>query len=129
MKKILILFFSMLYLVVTTGFSINMHFCGDHLVDLTINSSTREETCCGKKEIKKGCCTEKSTTIKITDKHLIKDNFKINTKKIYLTKQNFILNLQKSIFQFDKKTAIIQNYSPPPPPKIPIYLKIEVLTI
>ena len=60
MKKILILFFSILYLVVTTGFSINMHFCGDNLIELSINSSTKEENCCGKKEIKKGCCTDKN---------------------------------------------------------------------
>ena len=129
MKKILILFFSILYIVVTTGFSINMHFCGDNLIELSINSSTKEENCCGKKEIKKGCCTDKNTTIKVADKHLIKHKSKLISKKVDTSKQNFCFAQITVPLHFDKKTERKENYSPPPPPKTPIYLKIEVLTI
>jgi hypothetical protein len=48
MQKFLVIFFSMLYLTVTSGITMNLHYCGGKLKTVSFFSSN-EKGCCGSK--------------------------------------------------------------------------------
>jgi hypothetical protein len=65
MKKSVIILLTICYFIVTTGFAINIHYCGGKLKEISLTQS--EECCCGSKKKAKGCCDEKTIVCKIKD--------------------------------------------------------------
>jgi hypothetical protein len=66
MKRIAIIFFTLFYLLPAVGFSINVHWCGGKVASVAIEVIGNGKCACGK-EMKKGCCKDIKTIVKLTD--------------------------------------------------------------
>jgi len=68
MKKTGIILLSVFYFLVTSGFTMNLHYCAGKLKGVSLLQSDKDN-CCGNKKKSKGCCNEKSLVYKIKDNH------------------------------------------------------------
>ncbi len=66
MKRIVVIFLTLFYLLPAVGFSINVHWCGGKVSSVAIEIIGNEKCDCGK-EMKKGCCKDIKTIVKLTD--------------------------------------------------------------
>ena len=66
MKRIAVIFFALFYLLPAVGFSINVHWCGGKVSSVAIEVIGNGKCACGK-EMKKGCCKDIKTIVKLTD--------------------------------------------------------------
>lgn len=69
MKKGIVILLSILYLAVSTGFTVNFHYCMGDLANVEWGT-THDDTCakCGMKDTK-GCCETKYQVVKVQDEH------------------------------------------------------------
>lgn len=77
MKKLLLTIFAFIYLVMSTGLTVNYHYCMEKLVSSSLFSV--EETICSfcgmHKEDTKGCCKDEHRQIKLKDMQQLTDSF------------------------------------------------------
>ena len=64
LKKHISLFLAILILVSNVGFALNVHYCGDNIASISLNTTVpeiqKEKCCCIEKAIKKeSCCKDK----------------------------------------------------------------------
>ncbi len=77
-KKLSILFIAFLYLFVSSGVYISMHYCGGKLKSFSFASNSSEDgCCCGTKAKNKNCCKEKALYLMVKDIHKSVDLLKI----------------------------------------------------
>ena len=128
MKKSLIILFASFYLILASGLSISLHYCGGKLKEISFFGAGNENGCCGSKKKSKGCCHDKSTFIKVKDNHFAGNNVKVFNSTVKLIPApvfNQLFQIQNSDIYY---TAL--NYYPPPVLyDNPIYLKHRVLII
>lgn len=128
MKKSLIILFASVYLVLASGLSISLHYCGGKLKEISLFSSGNEDGCCGTKKKSKGCCNEKSAFIKVKDNHFGGNNVKVFNspiKSIPAPVFNQLFQVQNA----DIPYTALNYHSPPVLYDNPIYLKHRVLII
>ena len=111
MKRSLIILFSFFYFVSSSGVFINLHYCRGKLKSVGIFRFS-EANCCGKKMKSKGCCSDKSSLIKTTDKQA-------SVAKIILAKQtnsSLVSNCEYVQIYISpiRKLAPIVRIKPPP---------------
>lgn len=82
MKRIFLLFLVFVYMLPTIGFSVTTHYCGGKLSTISLFSFGVDCCKCGKKSMKKNCCTNKVTRVKLKDNQSI-------IKKISFSRVNF----------------------------------------
>ncbi len=93
MKKALSILLAFVFLISSSGFSINRHYCGNKLKSTDILLVHNDDTsCCGKKEMPKGCCKNETQVIKI------KENFTPN-QTVILPSTDFIMIFVIAFFQ------------------------------
>jgi hypothetical protein len=121
MKKIAIILFVFLYLLPAIGFSIDVHFCGNKIQTVNVETINRNLCSCGSK-MPKGCCRDIHTVIKLTDNQ----NPSSSTDVIF---NNFAKQLANSAFLHlgvisdGFSIFIFPNYHAPPEiNKPPVYL-------
>lgn len=68
-KRISAVTILLLYLTSYVGFAVNMHFCGQQLSSVSINSAPQK--CCAKLAKPMKCCNDKHVTVKVTDKYKV----------------------------------------------------------
>ncbi|MFD0766690.1 hypothetical protein ACFQZI_17645 [Mucilaginibacter lutimaris] len=68
MKKAGILFLVLMYVVTSTGFALNLHYCGNHVADIKINAPAKS---CVKPmaKSKMKCCKDTKLDVKVKDSH------------------------------------------------------------
>lgn len=128
MKRTLAIFLLLIFLFASMGMAFTLHYCGGKLSSINFFSLDNHPCKCGKKAMKKDCCKDKTTFLKMKD-DLVKSNitaFKISISKLIIT-------LPKS-FEFvpaaQTQLVILTLYHPPPiKPKAPIYLLDRVFLI
>lgn len=111
MKKIIAGILSIIYLTVTSGFAINIHYCMGHVssVDYTYNNNKKCGNC--GMENKKGCCHSEFKIIKLADdQQLAKANISITQFSVEIN--SIVVNLLQGK-QGSEKIATIDYYSPP----------------
>ncbi len=128
MKKIILLLFLPIYLILNLGISIKLHYCGNaiHSIDF---SSVASSTCCGEDK-KPSCCKDKiahlnsETTQDTTPlvKFLFPDYAKFN-----LAFQDFSFQSNRESKQTD--THCTNCLSKKFPLKVPLYLNNRVLLL
>jgi len=75
MKKSLTLFLAVFYLVLVSGITLQLHYCGGKISSAKITFFDHRITCCcGKKAMKKGCCKHQSIAFKIQGDQKISAN-------------------------------------------------------
>jgi hypothetical protein len=128
MKKSIILFLTFFYLITASGVNISLHYCGGKLKSISFFNHNNENSCCGKM-MKKGCCKEKTITIKTNDNHnRISD---LTVPDITHT-QLLDIALPQATINFSNfySSEIIPHYDGPPDIFYdPIFLRYRVLII
>lgn len=127
MKRVLIIFLAAFYLIIASGLTLSLHYCGGKLKAVSLFSN-KEEGCCGNKKKSKGCCKDKTTVIKVKDNHQSSQIAKINptgTKFINVVNTQLLFN-----FLQPNEVHVASNYHAPPVLyDNPLYLKHRVLII
>lgn len=129
MKKYILILFSVFYLVIISGVNLNLHYCGGKIISVSLFHSKNDIGCCGKKMTKKGCCQDKTTFIKVKEKHLSNADIKFEiNKNLASTSIDYYTVFYLTINKND--IELINDYNPPPPNyKTPIFIKNRVLII
>lgn len=128
-KSLSIILMSILYLFVSAGVSISLHYCGGKFKRISLSLyNTQEDCCCGGKKKSKKCCQEKTSFIKVKDIH--KSTALTDTPDTSVKKVEFNLNLsnwQLPLFS----TGDVSVFHKPPPLsyKSPLYLTHRVLLL
>ncbi len=112
MKKIYIGILAVLYLAVSSGVALELHYCmGDKAgVDFYGSSS---DTCgkCGMSEKDSGCCHDDFKFYKISDSHkIVTNDINLAASELALVNNHFVYN-----WQTPENSALIStnNHSPP----------------
>ncbi len=71
MKKCFLSILTFLYMMTSSGFAMEVHYCMGEKVKTEFFSNKEDEKCgrCGMKEKKGGCCTDELKFYKISDSH------------------------------------------------------------
>jgi hypothetical protein len=128
-RTIPILLLTFFYFTVACGLSVNFHYCGSKLKDISFFSIQGKETgCCGSKKKSKGCCKDKYSILKIEDDHRTSADFKLASNTpihLFVT-----FPLTNTLLSSSYGELICPNYHAPPfLNKPPIYLNHRVLII
>jgi len=81
MKKITALLLMISYLIPVIGLSVKQHYCGGELTSISILFSDSHSCSCVKKPMKKDCCKNKTTILKLTDTQNFTKKVAINFSK------------------------------------------------
>ena len=128
MKKTFIILLASFYLIVISGLTVSLHYCGGKLKEISLFSSGNEDGCCGNKKKSKGCCKDKTTLIKVDDDHQSSHLLKVPIPSFKITIEQ--LPVYEYNFSSTHVIAIILNYHAPPVIyDNPLYLKHRVLLI
>lgn len=107
------MFITKVYLITALGFTLNLHFCGNVLAAVKLNSPAKT---CEQPSAAKKCCKEKQIDIKVKDAHqaespsLMMKLFGFEISKIPFG--DFVLSAQQALLNK-------LNATPPPPPPPP----------
>lgn len=127
MKKTIIIFLSVFYLILASGFTLNLHYCGGKLKDVSLFSNN-EDGCCGSKKKSKGCCKNETTVVKVKDSHNSSNVAKLNSPNITLA-HIIPSQLLFKLLHIDEAYVSSNYHDPPVLYDNPLYLKHRVLII
>ncbi len=128
MKKYLFIILSFIYLIVTSGFTLNYHYCGGKLKKVSFVSNN-EKGCCGNKMKSKGCCKDKHSFFKVKDNHKLGNSVNLSTNNFKIIDEALITT---EVFKVSNQSFILQIlncYSPPVVVGKPLYIKNKVILI
>ena len=119
----------MVYFVVSSGFTINRHYCGGKLKTVSLFNQT-EKGCCGSKKASKGCCHDSKSFIKVKDVHK-SNNSVLISKQLKIADFNYLGYSLLSVIYSSGKTDIISEKVPDPPIlyKPQIFIELHSLLI
>ena len=111
MKKLLVAILAIIYLGVSSGIAMNIHYCMGKLSSVDLIHNNEKCAKCGMKTGKNSCCNEKFKIVKLTDSH------KIISNEINIFTPVGIIDNSKNVFNDDFHNAQIvslyNNHSPP----------------
>jgi hypothetical protein len=121
-RKIASTIMALIVLFSTMSFSLDMHFCGDHLVDFSLFESvdtcmmkaetTKSSSECALMDMEMDCCTDVEVVLQG------QDDLKISFDQITFDQQVFVASFVYSyinLFEgFDENIVPFKEYSPPP---------------
>ncbi len=72
MRRLLNMAFTVVYLALTVGLTVIVHFCGTDLASVRLAplTSSRTSCCCGDDEQERPCCNTQKLTVQLSDEHL-----------------------------------------------------------
>jgi hypothetical protein len=126
MKKFLTAILAIIYLVVSSGFTLNTHYCMGKIASVDL---FQHDKCgkCGMKQSTGGCCKDEVKVVKLQDSH------KLISNEINIYSPVAVIDNSKSIFDtklFSKEIkAGYNNHSPPISPGISLNILYGVFRI
>ncbi len=116
--KVVSIFMAFVVLFSTMSFTVDMHYCGDSLVDVAVFSKTKncgmqmeDFSFCKIPIVKKDCCKEKQLI------HQSEDTFQPNFRKITFSQQLFIVSYvytYTNLFEgLQERVVPFKYYAPP----------------
>ncbi|GAB3923668.1 HYC_CC_PP family protein [Mucilaginibacter myungsuensis] len=117
-KRISVLAILLLYFGTSTGFALNLHYCGKMLASVKINAPSKK---CG--PVKMKCCHDKSVEVKVKDAHKASAESSKNADPV-------VFDLPKFLYQ--NFIAPLKTFDQPAQPKrgppdalcaVPVYIK------
>ena len=120
MKRVFQISFAIIYLFLTTGFTITLHYCGGMISDVSVVRTYGDQDPCGCDDsCGNSCCQDEVHTIKIADSHKFETKFNQNSFEL------IIAVLDSGIFlTHDFNVNFISNnifYNDSSPPDLYIY--------
>ena len=79
MKKVAAIFLTILYLIPSIGFSMDLHFCGSNVTEVSIQKSLGKDCVCGKRSSSK-CCKEIHVEVKLDASQKVSSSLVISKK-------------------------------------------------
>jgi hypothetical protein len=125
LKRIPAVSLLVIYLITSTGFALNLHYCGKTVSRISINKTT---SCCAKSEKPMKCCHDQTVDIRLSGNYVQAE--KVNAGKTF----ELTLFLEPG-FRFNQpaaKTApcdILFAHGPPLITAVPIFLKNRIFRI
>jgi len=119
LKRFFLLILTVLYLFTTSGFALNLHYCGKLLTGFEINAPAK--SCVKIAKLK--CCKDKQIKVKVKDAHQVSDfAFQAKNKIVSLPRQAAYIELASPVKHIH--TACF-NKAPPGPltPDIPAFIQ------
>lgn len=111
MKKIAIAILAFLYLAVSSGVAMEIHYCMGKKAGMDLYSSSKDKCHkCGMKE-KKGCCSDENKFYKLSDSHKNVFNYLNFEIPVAVVTNNY--PLADFFFSDRKAEEKINNHSPP----------------
>lgn len=119
------------YLIGSTGYQINQHFCGGKLVRVEVLHGQKTKDCSGKVPVKKRkCCKDVKVTVKTDDGKKDVSSFQAPTLTVYWLPELFEYPTPPLNFN---RVALLGSHWPKGPPlertKSPIYLTTRHILI
>ena len=130
MKRIIIILQLFFYLIPAIGVSVSTHYCGGKLTMVSLNYSDGHDCSCGSKEMKKDCCKDERTYIKLKNEQQKTQQVTVNPFKNFGKPIPVCNTIQAYIQPF--LTSRFSNYYLPPPEQKsgqPIYLLHQVFRV
>jgi hypothetical protein len=116
LKKSGIILVVLLYLITATGFALNLHFCGNLVESVKINSPTKK---CG---MDSKCCKNTHLDVKVKDAHQPTD--------ASFTGKNLVLSVPALVYPVYQGNSIasqavhfLPDRGPPPINAVPVFIK------
>ncbi|MFN0202066.1 MAG: HYC_CC_PP family protein [Bacteroidia bacterium] len=125
MRKYLVILFACFYLVFASGLNLHAHFCGKKQTSFSLFSG--KGSCCCKKMAKDDCCEDEITTLKISDSHQQAANLEL--VEIHAALPILLPNRDISLLFAENCAVSSFYYRPPPPDKLPLFIKNCLFTI
>lgn len=109
---------SLMVLVSTVSFTVDSHYCGDHLVDMSLFSKAEgcgmemtKEPAAEQIITKKSCCRNEVSFVEglPTEQQPIQ---KVKIAQVYFTTA-FVISYQNLLFESEKDVIVFQDLSPP----------------
>ena len=125
MKRFLIILFASFYLLLTAGFTINIHYCLGEVESITPFIQA-DVCCCGTDEMPMDCCGDKQMVFQFSpDDQLIKSEHSVFKAPLLETIE---IASVRSLENEGHQKVIYKFYKSPPPEKVPIWLKYSNFT-
>lgn len=113
MKRILIIFFVLLYVASVSGVSLNRHFCCGRLESVTMAILGKHDCGCDNKKDAENCCKDQKRHHKVKAEH--KNNGKIPVANTLLQfTPLFVINENKINYNFIPDFRVLNYHAPPP---------------
>jgi hypothetical protein len=116
----------LVYLTVTTGFSMATHFCNNKVVEVAFNKA--EKPNCGETQKQRNCCEDKHITVKVSDnQEVISSNINLQAKSLML----FLARYHQLVAPeyLTTQTNLVSYHSPPIRQGIPLTIVYSVFRI
>lgn len=126
MKRSISICLMLLYVMLSTGVALNIHYCAGKISSITINYKSDPNCGCGG-ESKSNCCKDKQAYVKVKDSHQYPADVKVKP----IISANFLLsNVLDKSENTDIAEVITQaTHSPPKYLKKELHLFIRVLLV
>src|SRR5262245_12384510 len=85
-----IILFTLFYLLVSTGFSVNAHRYGKRIRFVPVDSQHEQKSPCGKK-MRPGCCKDIHAYLKINDNQKMSSQVTLPSNNFFMTSSAFTL--------------------------------------
>lgn len=102
MKKIIIAILAFIYLGVSTGIAMNVHYCMDKISSVDLTQGKDKCGKCGMKKGNNGCCRDEFKIVKLSDAH------KLISNEINLLLPVAVLNNDYNLFKADLKISKVK---------------------
>lgn len=134
MQRIIVIFLSLLYFAVSSGFTVQVHYCMGRQVSTSVIPETGDEhNCmhCGMKKKKggNGCCNDEQKIVKSTVDEAMAKQIQLATPLFILLPGNLIYATAVTPALLADAGCQFQANAPPDPPACPVYLSIRNLRI
>lgn len=121
LKKATSILLIFIFLLSSSGFSINTHYCKGKIKSINIVFSGNCKSCCGKKKMPKDCCKDKTENVKIKDNYIPSTNV-MGSSAQFIT---FVLSyFQTFALSYSQNSSIEANLNYLYPPDKPVSLSI-----
>ena len=117
MKRLTASILSLVYLLASVGVMVNVHYCGDRVVDVELYSVA--ECCCGADQEEDNCCHEESHTFQLEDEQ----TFSSSAIELNPIQQAMLVQLFEFVGTGDSNqhTDPLEIGEDPPPDGPPLY--------
>lgn len=130
MRRGLVIFLLLLYIIPTIGVSVSSHYCGGKLASVSLKLLDMGHKCpCGDKPMKKSCCKDEVKTFKLKSEQQKSSQLALNYFKAIafqpISNENFDLGYHRALIF----TGNVATDHPPDNIKQPLYLQQRVFRI
>lgn len=129
MKRIIVILLVLVYAFPSIGFSFTLHYCDDEISSVSLGFSNTESCGCSAESEKKGCCDNKTVTIKNDTKHQKTNTVQVAKIEFTVEKTSVHPIFENNYLIHSASVDLIANCESPPLPKTLLFILYNVFRI